>query len=146
MIYFIAELARCNPSARQATLEGGFLDMLLRIYVVFPTFYSSNAENPARPSALLDACESAIAVLSTDHLHADLVCNHPVHDLWLRGDQFIPGNVTRIPELLEDRCIAWRRTEAHFVKTRLMTIWSASRYSEENAEFQACIDIVEFSR
>jgi hypothetical protein len=151
-MHFIEDLARHNPAARQAALDGGFLNMLLRIYVVFPTFYWSNAEEHARHSLLLDACESALAVLSTGAVRADIISNHPVHDLWLRDEQLVPGHadVTRIrEESLEDRCCAWRRTEAHFIRTRLKTIWSMSPWYEgnnENAEFQGCIDVVEFSR
>jgi hypothetical protein len=75
MIHFVAELARHNQSARQAALEGGLLDMLLRIYVVFPMFYMSNTERQTGQSALLDVGESALVFLSADTLRADAVYN-----------------------------------------------------------------------
>lgn len=150
LIDFIGGLARHNQVAGQAAVEGGFLDMLLRIYVVFPTFYTPDAESRARQSAMLTACKSALEVFSAGTLHADILWNHPVCDLWLRGDQLIPNCAPKTPlESLEDRCFTWRRAGALMVKRRLMMIWSTSAWSggnREDAEFQACIDMVEFSR
>jgi hypothetical protein len=144
VIDFIMELTRHNQFARQAALEGGFLDMLLRIYVVFPISYKSDGE--AAYSVLLSACQSAISVLSADAFCADLLRNHPVYDLWLRGDQLTPYYVPRSPEeILEDRGAAWRITRARLVKRRLMIIWSVLS-THDNVQFQTCADVVEFSR
>jgi hypothetical protein len=145
VVVFITELTRHNQSACQAALTGGFLDMLLRIYVAFPLYKAKQ-----KPTfSLLTACQSALVALSADALHVDMVCNHPVYDLWLCGNQLAPCYIPRTPEeILEDRCAAWRRTKAHLVKRRLMTICSVStRPANDDAKSQACADdVVEFSR
>jgi hypothetical protein len=145
LIDFIGELARHNQFARHTTVEGGCLNMLLRIYVVFPTLHTSDPERSLNNSAILTACKSTLDVLSASTLHADIVSNHPV---WLRGNQLTNSSPKTPLESLEDRCIAWRSVETILVKGRLMTIWSTSTWSgaNEDAGFQACIDIIEFSR
>jgi hypothetical protein len=142
-ISFIAELTQHNLSARQAALEGDFLDMLLRVYV---TFYKPNAEGAQ--SVMVTTFQSALSVLSAEAFHADIVRHHPVYDLWLRGNQLAPCYVPRAPEeTLEERCAAWRSMRAPLTKRRLMTIWSVStRSTNDDAEFQPCADVVEFSR
>jgi hypothetical protein len=148
VIDFIADIVRRNHVACQAVLEGGFFDMLLRIYVAFPTFYKYNAEEKSCQSAMFTACQSAFKALSVNALYAEIVRSHPVYDLWLRVDQLSSQDVsTTSEESLPDRCAAWRKTEAHLVKRRLMIIWSASTLSADNdAEFLVCADVVEFSR
>jgi hypothetical protein len=154
VINFIALLAQQNDSARHAALEGGFLDMLLRIYVVLPTFYMPTAESMTekrtRRSALVDACKSALDIFSAESLYFDVVCNHPVYYIWLRCDELVPSYVVWTPEdALDARCAAWRRTEVDIIKRRLMTIWnlaSAMEMQGRNSEIRACMDIVEFSR
>ena len=148
-IDFIGELARHNQFARHTTVEGGFINMLLRIYVVLPAFYTSDPERPLNNSAILTACKSTLDVLSASTLRADIASNHPVYDLWLRGNQLTSSPPKTPLESLEDRCIAWRSVETILVKRRLMTIWSTSTWSganNEDAGIQACIDIIEFSR
>jgi hypothetical protein len=62
-------------------MEVSFLDLLLRIYVVFPTFYTPDTERRARQSAVLTT-RSTLQVLSAGSLHADIMYNHSVYDLW----------------------------------------------------------------
>lgn len=149
MINFISILAQHNDFARDAAIEGGFLDMLLRIYVVLPTFYMATAESTtekrSRRAALFDTCRSALDILSTKSYHFDMVFNHPVYDLWLRCDKLVPNYVVwTAEEALDARCIAWRKTESDIITRRLMTIWNLSPSSD--ALFRACLDIVEFTR
>lgn len=124
--------------------------MLLRTYVVFPTFYMSIAEKRSHHPALLDACKSVLAILSTEHDYLEIVLIHPVHDLWLCSDKLIPDYFeTNSAEALESRCLAWRGIDALIVKRRLMTIWSVFPSLEnhrENTGLQVCTDVVEFSR
>jgi hypothetical protein len=154
VINFISLLAQYNDSARHAALEEGFLDMLLRIYVIFPTFHMSTAESTAdkrsRRKALLDVCRSALDVLSVESHYSDMVFNHPVYHLWLRCHELVPSYVVWTPEdALDARCAAWRRVEVDIIKRRLMTIWclaSTMEMRDRNSEIWACMDIVEFSR
>jgi hypothetical protein len=124
--------------------------MLLRIYVVFPTFYMSTAEKREQHPALIDACKSILAVLSTEFDYLETMLIHPVHDLWLRSDKLIPDYFeSTSEEALRGRCLAWRGTDAPIVKRRLMTIWSVFPSLENHSEstgLQVCNDIVEFSR
>jgi hypothetical protein len=124
--------------------------MLLRIYVVFPTFYMSIAEKRERHPALIDACKSVLAILSTEFDYLEILLIHPVHDLWLRSDKLIPPYLESTPEeLLEGRCLAWKRADAQVVKRRLVTIWSVFPSLENHSEstgMQVCTDIIEFSR
>lgn len=124
--------------------------MLLRTYVVFPTFYKSIAEKRSYHPPLLDACKSVLAVLSTEFDYLEIMLVHPVHDLWLISDKLIPDYFGGTPEeVLEGRCLAWRRTDALIVKRRLITIWSIFPSLEHHSSrtgLQVCADIVEFSR
>lgn len=149
-IIFIGDFFEHNIFVRQAALEGSFFDMLLRIYAVFPSFYTSTAEKRMHHPALLDACRSTLAVLSMESRYLEMVLNHPVYDLWLHCDRLVPSYVVNtLEESLEDRCLAWKRVDAAVVKRRSMTMWSAfpslEKYSE-NTVFQVCHDIVVFSR
>jgi hypothetical protein len=124
--------------------------MLLRIYVVFPTFYVSIAEKRERHPALIDACKSVLAILSTEFDCLEVLLIHPVRDLWLRSDKLIPHYFeSTSKEFLEGRCLAWRGTDAPTVKRRLVTIWSVFPSLENHSEstgLQVCTDIIEFSR
>jgi hypothetical protein len=145
VIDFIAELAGQMPFARQAALEVGFLDMLLHIYVVFGTVYSGHTEKRAGQSKLLSACRSTLHILSPDTSHTDIVCKHPIYDLWLRDDKLVLSDIDSVPEeYLQNRYNAWRQAGAQPAMCRLMVIWCTTPIPD--AEFQACIDIVEFSR
>lgn len=146
-IDFITELAKYKDSACHAALEGGFLDFLLHIYVIFPTFHMSPVDEGKHQSALVDACRSALTVLSAEQYEPTILTDQPVHHLSL-CEQLFPNYAIKLQEeALELRCLAWRRAETHFIKTRLITIISSlSRAHEKNTEFLLCIDIVEFTR
>ena len=53
-----------NESTWQTILDAGLLDMLLRIYVIFPSFSHSALDDADGWSALLDACRSRFYSLS----------------------------------------------------------------------------------
>lgn len=147
---FIADLAERNVLARQAALDGGFLDMMLCIYVNFPTFYLSEEEKITHRSALLEACKCAFSVLSGESLFLESVLSHPVHSFWLGDNLSVINGVSKTPEQsLEDRCLAWRRIDPWLVKRRLMALWSTSVTADSFGEeeiYQSCTDMVEFSR
>lgn len=63
----------------------------------------------ARQSVAFTACQSTLEVLLAGGLHADIVCSHPVYDIWVHVDQLIPDCAPHAPEeTLEACCFAWR--------------------------------------
>jgi hypothetical protein len=146
----IVVLAMILRETKQLALEGGLLDMLLRIYIVIPTVRAFGAEKRGPLSALLASCKSVLEVLCTCSLHTEVVCNHPVYDIWLRGSQLHFSCILTFREdSLEDRCVSRRRTSPHLVKGRLITIWGMAGSDNDDhgcAEFLAYVDAVEFSQ
>ena len=142
MIDFIALVVDHDHLACQAAFDGGFLDMLLRIYILLPTLGQQDT------SALVSACMSALLLLSRQPEHLYAIFHHPVCTLWVTCSQ-----VFKMPELLDapgpNRCAAWRRTEKSSVISRLVIIHkillSKSRL-ENAATTDMCNDLIEFSR
>jgi hypothetical protein len=141
VIDFIALAADHDDSACQAAFDGGFLDMLLRIYILFP--------KPGREtSALVKACTSALLVMSRQPEHLEAIIHHPFCALWTTYSQLFQMSAM-LDDSTSSRCAAWRRTEKPSVISRLVMIYKnllSTSNLHKTAATDMCIDLVELSR
>jgi hypothetical protein len=142
VIDFIVCFIDLNDSAYQVVIDAGFLDMLLRIYTVFPAFERGT-------SALSTKCTSALVKLSRQPDCLEAIIQHPICTLWTKCNQLFRD---QLPNVVDDsiqiRCSSWRRTQRFCVMSRLVTTYkllSTSRLKDAMAT-DMCIDLVEFSR
>lgn len=133
-------------------LEAGVLDIILRIYVVFPSFSQSAIDGPESWQALLITCRSLLLRLSQQPLRRNEVIYHPVSILWTDCCP-VPPSYSWEPRGfgsdLAERCLAWRRADRTCVKRRVTSIyigclWRKNVYEIEDLE--GCGDLVEFVR
>lgn len=143
MLKFIAQIASQSDLACQTVLEAGILDILLRIYVIFPALSSSLPEDVGCKSTLMDACQLTVTVLCRLLEKPQMVYNHPVCMLWTDRDSERPDNP------LQNRCGAWRRAPRSCTFRRLVVIHTGSLWRPNNdivGGLEACMDIVEFTK
>jgi hypothetical protein len=141
VLKFVTHIATQNDLASQTVLEAGILDMLLRIYVIFPALSGSLPEDVGRKLALMDACRSIVIVLGMSS--ETLVFNHPVCILWT------DRNSEHLDNPFKERCDAWRRTSRPCALRRLVVIYINSLWKSVNdiiSGREACIDIVGFTK
>jgi len=143
VLKFITQIATQSDLACLTVLEAGILDILLRIYVIFPALSSSLPEDLGRKSALMDACQLTVVVLCRLLEKPQTVYNHPVCILWTDRDSKRPDNP------LQNRCGAWRRVPRSCALRRLVVIYAGSLW-ESNSDIigglEACMDIIEFTK
>lgn len=149
VINFMGQVVSESDSACQAVLEAGILDMLLRIYVIFPTLASPTLPDSYRKQGLLEACQSILIVLARSK-HQETIFDHPVCTLWTDCQSLPPGYT---PDAQDNRMLsgrtAWRRAERLCAKRRLLVIYRGSLWkpNPDTAEDQeACDDIIELTR
>jgi len=151
VLHFISRFAIQNNSAHQTALDGGVLDMILRIYVILPTLSDSTRQNANSKVALRDACRLTLELLGQSQ-HQEAVLNHPVCTLWKDFHSQPPGYSTDAPaDPAQERCAAWRRVEKSCIERRMTiiykyTLWKPDAASGGNASIEACDDIVEFAK
>lgn len=149
---FILCVITYSNRERLIALEAGILDILLRIYVVFPSFSQSAIDGPEPWLALLTSCRSLLLHLSRSPQRRDEVIYHPVSILWTdccpvpppysRGLRDIGGGLT-------ERCLAWRRADRRCVKRRVTSIYIGCLWRKnvhEIEDLEACGDLVELVR
>lgn len=150
VLQFLVQIARNSHLACETTLDAGILDFLLRIYVLFPAFSTSDVENARNKLDLLNTCQTTLLELSKPWDLQDRVVNHPVCVLWTACHPQPPRYSNDIPDdTATGRCIAWRQVEGSYARRRMVVIykgslWKANRHHIENS--QACEDIIEFMR
>jgi hypothetical protein len=152
VLHFITGISTQGDSACRTALDAGILDMLLRIYVLFPSFSRSPIDVPEHWSLLLQACRSTLLALSQSETNHDSVLQHPVCAVWTDCHPHPPPYSAEPPapqDSIPARCAGWRRAESKYIKRRMMTIiidsqWRSNIYEIEDIE--ACADIVEFTR
>jgi hypothetical protein len=152
LLRFIASIATQSDSACRTVLKAGVLDMLLRIYDIFPAFSKSALDAPEHWSPLLEACRSTVLALSPSQRNNDSILSHPLCTIWTDCNPHPPAYTTepRTPDdALLGRSTAWRAATSLCVKRRMITIltgdhWKSNAYEIEDIE--ACVDIVEFTR
>jgi hypothetical protein len=143
VLKFMAQIATQSDLACLTVLEAGILDMLLRIYIIFPALSGSLPEDVGRKLALMDACQLTVVVLCRSLDQPTVVYNHPVCILWT------DRNSKRPDHPLQNRCGAWRRAPRHCAMRRLVMIYIGSLWQSNIdvvGDIEACIDIVEFTK
>ena len=93
VVDFVRQLVGSTPATCPAVVEGGFLDMMLCIYVatmVPRTIYVGKSITPVRPvteektyMALLDSSSAALRVISRTSIGARSIERHPIYVLGL---------------------------------------------------------------
>jgi hypothetical protein len=123
IIDFIALVVDHEEEVGMAALDGGLLNLLLRIYVFWPALQS--ADKSIGMTSLLRACTSALHALSRHPENRQAVISHPVCTLWTQC-----GQCFYVPDAWNDpfssRCGAWRQTDKYLIMTRLVTIYRFS--------------------
>ena len=152
VLRFIVGIVTQSDSACRTALKAGILDMLLRVYVIFPSFSHSSVDAPEHWSTLLKACRSIFIALSQSQENNDTILRHPVYALWRDCDPHPPAYSLE-PQSPRDtllaRCAAWREAVKACIKRRIVMIfidglWKSNVFEIENIE--ACADIVEFAQ
>jgi hypothetical protein len=149
MIYMIAQ----STSACRIILKAGILEMLLRIYNIFPAFSKSAIDLPEHWSLLLDACRSTILAISqSSQEYNDEILSHPVCTLWANCNPHPPAYTLEPPtayDLLMARCTAWRTANTLCIGRRMYMLLTGNQWKSNAYEFEdidACTDSVEFTR
>ena len=141
-----------SDSACRTVLDAGILEMLLRIYDIFPAFSKSALDTPDYWSPLLDACRSVILALSRWQENNGEIFSHPVCTIWTDCDPHPPAYAVEPPttyDLLVARRCAWRTVNSLCIRRRLYMIltgnlWKFNVHKIEDIE--ACADLVELTR
>lgn len=152
VLHLTAQILAGNGSSCQTVLDAGLLNMLLRIYVIFPSFSHSTLDDADGWSALLDACRSILLAVSQAEQSYDEISSHAIHSLWTDCQPLPPAYTVQPPSLddvLSARCAAWRQANSQCVKRRIVTIylgclWKVNPHKYEDVE--ACVDMVEFTK
>jgi hypothetical protein len=143
VLEFMAQVATHSDLTSQTVLEAGILDMLLRVYVIFPALSSSLREDELHKEALLDACQLTVIVLRQSLEDPAAVYNHPVCILWTDRKSKRPDHP------LQNRPDAWRQAPRRCALRRLESIYARSLWKSDYdaiGNIEACIDIVEFTK
>lgn len=148
----IARVAGDSDETLQIVLESGALDILLRIYVIFPLFSQSSIDGAEPWLALLSGCRSLLLLLVQSPQHSDTVINHPVSILWTDCRPTPPTYSREARDFrygLSERCLAWRRVARTCAKRRVSSIYIGSLWRRnvyEVEDLEACGDLVELAR
>lgn len=122
------------------------LDILLRIYVFFPSVGAPTAQDATYRAELLESSQSLLAMLLRT---TPTVFDHPVCSLWT-DCQAQPS--TYYDDARDDpigRRAAWRRVPRVRVKRRLAMIVRGSLWNSDydiNGDVEAYSDLIEFTR
>ena len=123
MLNFISRFATQNDSACRTVLDVGILNMLLRIYIIFPVLSGTTREDADRKLALRDTCRLVLDILGQSP-DRDTTFNHPICILWTDCNSQPPGYTDNAPaDPVHDRCSTWRRVEMPCVKRRALVIY-----------------------
>jgi hypothetical protein len=151
-LQFVVQIIMQYDFACRAALKAGILDMILRIYVIFPTFSQSAVDGAEHWSPLLKACRSTLLVLSESSMDADNISRHPIFSLWTDCQPY-PPVYTVEPQnpsaILRARCTAWREAARSSIKRRISIIYASSLWKSnvyEIEDIEACTDMVEFTQ
>jgi hypothetical protein len=143
VLKFMVQIATKSDLTCETVLEAGILDILLRIYVMFPALSGTFPEDVGRKLSLMDACQLTVVVLCQSLQQPATVYSHPVCILWT------DRNSKRPDSPLQKRCNAWRRAPRSCALRRLAVIYTGSLWKSDIdivGALEACMDIVEFTR
>jgi hypothetical protein len=146
MLNFISEIAGQSDSACHTVLQADILDMLLRIYVVFPAFSDTTQQDGDLKEALHDACLLTFIILGQSPQHQRTVLNHSVSILWTEHHSQPFGHTVDV--YADDRCTAWRQVPDSYVMRREIVIYKSSLWKQCNhiEDMEVCADIAEFTK
>jgi hypothetical protein len=148
MVYFILQ----GDLACSTVLDAGILDMVLRIYDIFPAFSKSALDAPEHWSPLLNACRSTVLALSQSQNNQSEIFAHPLCAIWANCDPRPPAYTLEPPttyDLIVVRCVAWRTASSLCIKRRMYVLLTADLWKsnvDEIEYIEACNDVVEFTR
>jgi hypothetical protein len=146
VLNFITRFAMQSDTACRTATDVGSLNILLHIYIVFPTLSNSTQEDFDRKLALRDACRSILGVLCLSQ-HQGVVLKHPICILWSDLHSQLPGYSTDAStDPVQVRSTAWRGVEKSCVDRRALAIYRYSLWKPPESSLEVCIDIVEFTR
>jgi hypothetical protein len=152
VLHFMIRITLQGDSASRTILDAGILNMLLRIYDIFPAFSKSALDAPDYWSPLLDACRSTILALSQSQVNNDEILSHPVCIIWTNCSPHPPAYALEPPtayDLLVARCVTWRTVDSLCIKRRLYMILTGNLWKSnvhEIEDIEACTDLVELTR
>lgn len=152
VLFLIDQLATESDTMCKTILKAGILDVILRVYVIFPAFSRAVIDGAEHWSALKNACGSILLTLFSSEPNHKEVLEHPVCALWT-GCNPLPPTYTELPlapdEIPLERCTSWRRAPPLCVKRRLIMIYVDNLWKSNvnlTEDMEACADIVEFTR
>lgn len=144
LVDFMMQVIQISPSAYQAILGAGFLDVLLCLYACNFNSSISQRRGVDGKSRMLDACSDALTRLCK-HPNAFIVISaHPLCKLWPES-QTLPFRTTQTEM---DRPLAWRQLGSVLVTRRLVSLPAILELPvSEDKSFlsEACVDLVEFA-
>jgi hypothetical protein len=152
VLCFMTHIATQSDSTCRTVLRAGVLDILLRIYGIFPAFSKSALDAPEHWSLLLEACRSTVLALTQSQPNYDEILSHPVCTIWVDCYPHPPAYTVEPHTpygLLVARRNAWRTATSLCVKRRMIAVltgdlWKSNVYEFEDIE--ACADILECTR
>lgn len=147
ILKFVSRMA--TRSAPQTVVEAGVLDVILRVYIRFPTLGAKTAHDLDHKSALLQSCQSLLGICVAE---TPSVFEHPVCSLWTECNAqptHPPAYGDETGESPITRRAAWRRTPGALTRQRLTIILGGSTWNSNSGtydETEAYCDLVEFTR
>lgn len=148
VLNFMGQVAA--PSAYQVVLDAGVLDMILRVYVIFPMLAVPTAADSDRKAELFETCQAMLARLSQA---TPTVFNHPVCILWTdchaqpHAQPPVYSKDTQESPIVSRA--AWRRASRVCAHRRVMVIFKGSPWNsnfDTTGDIEAYADLVEFTR
>lgn len=147
---FIGQIATQSASTNSTVLAAGVLDLLLRVYVVFPTLSEVEADDANQKFVLLDACRSIMNALFPSPQIDAIIPDHPVFILWTSCYAQSPGYSGEVMGGTSlDRGFAWSQANKFVSKRRMSSIYKGSLWKSDihdMGDMETCIDIVEFTQ
>ncbi|KZP30502.1 hypothetical protein FIBSPDRAFT_945867 [Athelia psychrophila] len=143
-LIFAAKMA--TRSAQQLVIDAGVLDVILRVYIRYPTLGVTTAHDSECKAELFDSCQYLLRILVAS---TPAVFDHPVCSLWTDCNAQPPAYGEEPSTNPIGFRAAWRRVPRACAKERLMIIFRGSLWGSDfdsASEIEAYRDLVEFTR
>ncbi|KZP30505.1 hypothetical protein FIBSPDRAFT_109782 [Athelia psychrophila] len=143
-LIFAAKMA--TRSAQQLVIDAGVLDVILRVYIRYPTLGVTTAHDSECKTELFDSCQYLLRILVAS---TPAVFDHPVCSLWTDCNAQPPAYGEEPSTNPIGFRAAWRRVPRACAKERLMIIFRGSLWGSDfdsASEIEAYRDLVEFTR
>ncbi|KAF7983691.1 hypothetical protein HWV62_19609 [Athelia sp. TMB] len=132
-------------SAAQTVMDAGLLNILLRVYIRYPTLGITTTQDSDRKAMLLESCQSLLEVCVSA---SPSVFDHPVCSLWTDCNAQAPAYGDELINPIIRRA-AWRRAPRILARQRLMTILGGLLWTSNvgtSGDVEAYCDLIEFTR